>query len=62
MCNKIFSGVIKKLEATKKVKKGTSLNEKILDPVGGVLRCWLDTSFFYHLPDDDLNQLNKRSL
>ena len=28
---------------------------------GGALRCWVDTSL-RHLPDDNLNQLNKRRL
>ena len=44
-----------------KDKKATHLNEKTLDPVGGALRCWIDTSL-HHLPDENLNHLKKRSL
>ena len=43
------------------MKKATLLNEKTLDPMGGALRCQLDTSLRF-LPGDNLNQLNKRSL
>ena len=46
---------------TLKIKKLTRLNEKTLDPLGGMLQCWLDTSI-RQLPYDNLNQLKKRSL
>ena len=48
-------------EKNKDGEKSTRLNEKTLDPVGGTLRFWLDTSFNYLL-GENLNQLRKRSL
>ena len=43
------------------IKKSTDLNEKTLDPVGDVLWCRIGASLF-HLPYNNLNQLNKRIL
>ena len=44
-----------------KIKRSTRLNEKTLDPVGDALWCGIDNSL-HHLTDDNLIQLNEKSL
>ena len=45
----------------KQITKDGKINALDLDPMGGALKCCLDTSLC-HLPDGNLNQLKNRSV